>query len=154
MELKINVAHVNRIAAELKLKAIQVGATAHLLAEGSTVPFIARYRKEATGEMDEVQIANVRDRLEQLQVLDDRRSSIVKSLEERNLMTDALREKIDRADTLTVLEDLFAPFRPKRRTRATIARDKGLEPLRRTALPIRQLKRSSSSTRRRQMISR
>jgi protein Tex len=129
MELKINVAHVNRIAAELKLKAIQVGATAHLLAEGSTVPFIARYRKEATGEMDEVQIANVRDRLEQLQVLDDRRSSIVKSLEERNLMTDALREKIDRADTLTVLEDLFAPFRPKRRTRATIARDKGLEPL-------------------------
>lgn len=129
MELKINVAHVNRIAAELKLKTIQVGATAHLLAEGSTVPFIARYRKEATGEMDEVQIANVRDRLEQLQVLDDRRASIVKSLEERNLMTDALRDKVEKADTLTVLEDLFAPFRPKRRTRATIAKDKGLEPL-------------------------
>ncbi len=129
MELKINVAHVNRIAAELKLKTIQVGATAHLLAEGATVPFIARYRKEATGEMDEVQIATVRDRLEQLQVLDDRRSSIVKSLEERNLMTDALREKIGKAETLTVLEDLFAPYRPKRRTRATIAKDKGLEPL-------------------------
>lgn len=129
MELKINVAHVNRIAAELKLKTIQVGATAHLIAEGATVPFIARYRKEATGEMDEVQIASVRDRLEQLQVLDDRRASIVKSLEERNLMTDMLRGKIEKADTLTVLEDLFAPFRPKRRTRATIAKDKGLEPL-------------------------
>ena len=129
MELNINVAHVQRIAAELKLKAVQVGATAHLLAEGATVPFIARYRKEATGEMDEVQIANVRDRLEQMRAVDDRRSSIVKSLEERNLMTDALKEKIEKADSLTVLEDLFAPFRPKRRTRATIAKDKGLEPL-------------------------
>ncbi|MBL9113753.1 MAG: RNA-binding transcriptional accessory protein [Verrucomicrobiaceae bacterium] len=125
----MNVAHVQKIAGELKLKAIHVGATAHLLSEGSTVPFIARYRKEATGEMDEVQIANVRDRLEQLIAVDDRRASIVKSLEERNLMTDGLREKIDRAETLTVLEDLFAPYKPKRRTRATVAKDKGLEPL-------------------------
>ncbi|MDB6118212.1 MAG: rpsA 1, partial [Verrucomicrobiaceae bacterium] len=129
MELKINVAHVERIAKELGLKPIQVGATAHLLAEGSTVPFIARYRKEATGEMDEVKIASVRDRLEQLAAVDDRRSSILKSLEERNLLTDALKDKINKADTLTVLEDLFAPFRPKRRTRATIAKEKGLEPL-------------------------
>ena len=129
MELKINVAHVERIARELSLRPIQVGATAHLLAEGSTVPFIARYRKEATGEMDEVKIATVRDRLEQLAAVDDRRSSILKSLEERNLLTDALKDKINKADTLTVLEDLFAPFRPKRRTRATIAKEKGLEPL-------------------------
>jgi protein Tex len=129
MELKINVEHVQRIAAELKLKAIHVGAAAHLLSEGSTVPFIARYRKEATGEMDEVQIANVRDRLEVMIAVDDRRSSITKSLEERNLMTDALKAKIAKADTLTALEDLFAPYRPKRRTRATVAKDKGLEPL-------------------------
>ena len=129
MDLKINVAHVERIARELGLKPIQVGATAHLLAEGSTVPFIARYRKEQTGEMDEVKIASVRDRLEQMAAVDDRRSSILKSLEERNLLTDALKDKILKADSLTVLEDLFAPFRPKRRTRATIAKEKGLEPL-------------------------
>ncbi|MCB1212144.1 MAG: RNA-binding transcriptional accessory protein, partial [Verrucomicrobiales bacterium] len=125
----MNIAHVERIAGELKLRPIQVGATAKLFADGATVPFIARYRKEATGEMDEVQIQTVRDRLEQLQALDDRRSSIVKSLEERNLMTDVLRAKIAKADSMTVLEDLFAPFRPKRRTRATIAKEKGLEPL-------------------------
>jgi uncharacterized protein len=128
-ELNINVAHVERIAAELKIRAIQVGATAKLIADGATVPFIARYRKEATGELDEVQIAAIRDRLEQLVALDDRRTAIVKSLEERNLMTDELRAKIEKAMTMTVLEDLFAPFRPKRRTRATIAKERGLEPL-------------------------
>ncbi len=129
MELKINVAHVERIAKELGIKAIQVGAAAHLLSEGATVPFIARYRKEATGEMDEVQVAAVRDRLEQLGAIDDRRASILKSLEERKLLTDVLKAKLEKADSLTVLEDIFAPYRPKRRTRATIAKDKGLEPL-------------------------
>lgn len=128
-ELNINVAHVERIAAELKVRAIQVGATAKLIADGATVPFIARYRKEATGELDEVQITAIRDRLEQLVALDDRRAAIIKSLEERNLMTDELRAKINKALTMTVLEDLFAPFRPKRRTRATIAKERGLEPL-------------------------
>jgi uncharacterized protein len=93
------------------------------------VPFIARYRKEATGSMDEVQILNVKERMEQLVALDDRRGAIVKSLEERKLMTDILRVKIDKAETLNALEDIFAPFRPKRRTRATIAKEKGLEPL-------------------------
>lgn len=129
MDLKINVAHVERIARELGVKAIQVGATAHLLSEGATVPFIARYRKEQTGELDEVKITSVRDRLEQLAAVDDRRASILKSLDERKLLTDALKDKIGKADSLTVLEDLFAPYRPKRRTRATIAKDKGLEPL-------------------------
>ena len=129
MELKINVAHVERIARELGIKPMQVGATAHLFSEGGTVPFIARYRKEQTGELDEVKITAIRDRLEQLQAVDDRRSSIIKSLEERKLLTDLLSAKINAADSLTVLEDLFAPFRPKRRTRATIAKDKGLEPL-------------------------
>lgn len=111
------------------IKAIQVGATAKLLADGATVPFISRYRKEATGMLDEVQIQGVKDRMEQLVTLDDRRAAIVKSLEERKLMTDVLRAKIEKAETLNVLEDIFAPFRPKRRTRATIAKEKGLEPL-------------------------
>ena len=128
-ELNINVAHVERVAKELGLRAIQVGATAKLFADGATVPFIARYRKEATGSMDEVQILNVKERMEQLVALDDRRGAIVKSLEERKLMTDILRVKIDKAETLNALEDIFAPFRPKRRTRATIAKEKGLEPL-------------------------
>jgi len=128
-ELNINVAHVERVAKELGLRAIQVGATAKLFADGATVPFIARYRKEATGSMDEVQILNVKERMEQLVALDDRRGAIVKSLEERKLMTDILRAKIDKAETINALEDIFAPFRPKRRTRATIAKEKGLEPL-------------------------
>jgi uncharacterized protein len=128
-ELNINVAHVERVAKELGLRAIQVGATAKLFADGATVPFIARYRKEATGSMDEVQILNVKERMEQLVALDDRRGAIVKSLEERKLMTDILRVKLDKAETVNALEDIFAPFRPKRRTRATIAKEKGLEPL-------------------------
>jgi uncharacterized protein len=128
-ELNINVAHVERVAKELGLRAIQVGATAKLFADGATVPFIARYRKEATGSMDEVQILNVKERMEQLVALDDRRGAIVKSLEERKLMTDILRVKLDKAETINALEDIFAPFRPKRRTRATIAKEKGLEPL-------------------------
>ena len=128
-ELNINVTHVERVAKELGLKAIQVGATAKLFADGGTVPFIARYRKEATGSLDEVQILNIQERMTQLVALDDRRTAIVKSLEERKLMTDVLRGKIEKAETMNALEDIFAPFRPKRRTRATIAKEKGLEPL-------------------------
>ncbi len=128
-ELNINVTHVERVAKELGLRAIQVGATAKLFADGATVPFIARYRKEATGSLDEVQIQNIQERMIQLVALDDRRTAIVKSLEERKLMTDVLRAKIEKAETLNSLEDIFAPFRPKRRTRATIAKEKGLEPL-------------------------
>ncbi len=128
-ELNLNIAHVERVAKELGLRAIQVGATAKLFADGATIPFIARYRKEATGSLDEVQIQNVKERMEQLVALDDRRAAIVKSLEERKLMTEVLRAKIDKAETLNSLEDIFAPFRPKRRTRATIAKEKGLEPL-------------------------
>lgn len=128
-ELNINVAHVERVSKELGLRAIQVGATAKLLADGATVPFISRYRKEATGSLDEVQIQNIQERMTQLVALDDRRGAIVKSLEERKLMTDVLRVKIEKAETMNALEDIFAPFRPKRRTRATIAKEKGLEPL-------------------------
>ena len=125
----MNLNHVETIARELNVKALQVAATAKLFAEGATVPFIARYRKEVTGMLDEVAITGIRDGMLRLAQLDERREAIVKSLDERKLMTDALRSKIDAATTVAVLEDLFAPFRPKRRTRATIAKEKGLEPL-------------------------
>ena len=124
-----NPEHVLRLAQELNVRVVQVAATAQLLAEGATVPFIARYRKEATDELDEVQVTSIRDRLEQLRTLDERRASILASLKERNLLTPPLEKAIQAADTLTVLEDIYLPFRPKKRTRATIAKEKGLEPL-------------------------
>ena len=125
----MNQQHIQRIAQELTVQTSQVQAAAELLDEGATVPFISRYRKEATGSLDEVAVAAVRDRLEQLRELDKRREAILKSLEERKLLTDELQGKISAADTLTVLEDIYLPFRPKRRTRAAMAREKGLEPL-------------------------
>jgi len=121
--------HQKKIAAELDISPGQVGATIKLLDEGSTVPFIARYRKEATGELDEVVITKIRDRIGQLRELEKRREAIVKSLEERELMTDELREKIDGVETMSELEDVYLPYKPKKRTRATVAREKGLEPL-------------------------
>ncbi|MFT5837111.1 MAG: hypothetical protein ACI9ZV_000615, partial [Candidatus Azotimanducaceae bacterium] len=120
---------IDQIAEELSLKAHQVTATAALFAAGGTVPFIARYRKEQTGELDEVQITSIRDRLQQLADLASRRDSIKKSLEERSLLTDELSTKIEEAQTLSKLEDIYLPFRPKRRTKAMIARERGLEPL-------------------------
>ena len=125
----MNEQHIQKIAEELNLKKHQVVATATLIEEGATVPFIARYRKERTGALDEVAITAIRDRLAQLRVLGDRRESILKSLNERELLTEELEAKILGAKTLTLLEDIYLPFRPKRRTRATIAREKGLEPL-------------------------
>ena len=125
----MNEAHVAKIASELSLRPGQVGATAALLGEGATVPFISRYRKEATGSLDEVAVTAIRDRLSQLGELDARREAILKSLEERGLLTDHLKKDIDAAESMNVLEDIYLPFKPKRRTRATIAREKGLEPL-------------------------
>ena len=121
--------HVLRLSQELNVKVFQVAATAQLLAEGATVPFIARYRKEVTGELDEVQVLAIRDRLEQLNAIDERRATIVASLKERNLLTPELEKALAAADSLTALEDIYLPFRPKKRTRATIAKEKGLEPL-------------------------
>ena len=109
--------HVLRLAAELNIKVYQVAATAQLFAEGATVPFIARYRKEVTGELDEVQVLAIRDRLEQMKAIDERRAAILSSLKERNLLTPALEKSINAADTLAVLEDIYLPFRPKKRTR-------------------------------------
>ena len=108
---------------------MQVAAAAKLLGDGATVPFIARYRKEATGSLDEVAIAAIRDGLERLKALDDRREAIKKSLAERNLLTDELSAAIAAAETLAKLEDIYQPFKPKRRTRATVARERVLEPL-------------------------
>jgi len=120
---------IEKVAEELALKAEQVRAVADLFGEGGTVPFIARYRKEATGSLDEVAITGIRDRLAQLEELETRREAILKSLEERELLTDKLRDEIQGAQTLATLEDIYLPFRPKRRTRGTMAREKGLEPL-------------------------
>ena len=125
----MNETHIQKIAQELGSTPKQVQATADLLSEGATVPFISRYRKEATGSLDEVAITAVRDRLNQLMELDKRREAILKSLEERGQLTDELQEKILLAETMVVLEDIYLPYRPKRRTRATVAKEKGLEPL-------------------------
>jgi uncharacterized protein len=122
-------AHIRRISSELNLQPRQVLATASLLKEGGTVPFIARYRKEATESLDEVAIANIRDRLLQLEELDARRASILESLAERNLLTAELKKAVEGADSMTRLEDVYQPYRPKRRTRAMIAKEAGLEPL-------------------------
>jgi uncharacterized protein len=125
----MNETHILKIAGELKVQPRQVTATAKLFAEGATVPFIARYRKEATGSLDEVAITSIRERLLSLAELDQRREAILKSLTERNLLTDELESAIAKAETITALEDVFQPYRPKRRTRATIAKELGLEPL-------------------------
>jgi len=125
----MNEAHIVKIAGELKIQPRQVLATAKLFAEGATVPFISRYRKEATGSLDEVAVTNIRERLISLADLDNRRDAILKSLVERNLLTDQLKADINAADNVTRLEDIYLPFRPKRRTRAMIAKEQGLEPL-------------------------
>lgn len=117
------------IAEEIHQPASKVASVIALLQDSATVPFIARYRKEATGGMDEVAIATIRDRHEQLLELQKRRDAIIASLQERELLTEALHDAVMHADSMSVLEDVYLPYRPKRRTRAQIARQKGLEPL-------------------------
>ncbi|NCP87994.1 RNA-binding transcriptional accessory protein [bacterium] len=117
------------MASQLKVKPSQVTAVINLLDEGNTVPFIARYRKEMTGSLDDEQIRIIADELVRLRALDERRASILASIEEQGKLTDELRDAITAAVTMTALEDLYAPYKKKRRTRAMIAREKGLEPL-------------------------
>ena len=119
----------NKIASELGVRPQQVSATVALLEEGATVPFISRYRKEATGTLDEVQVAAIRDRLEQLKELDKRREAILKSIEEQGKLTPELKKSIDQAETMARLEDIYLPYKPKRKTKASVAKEKGLEPL-------------------------
>ena len=120
---------VARVATELSLNPLQVQRTLALFAEGATLPFIARYRKEATGGLDEVQLRDVRDRAEYIQELEERRAAILKSIEEQGKLDDSLKAQILKAETKQALEDLYLPFKPKRRTRAMIARERGLGPL-------------------------
>ena len=121
--------HHTSIAKQLSTSVKHVQDTVSLLDAGATVPFLARYRKEATGGLDEVAITSIRDRIAQLRELDKRREVILRSLQERDLLTDNLKTQILSAESMTVLEDLYLPFRPKRRTRATMAKERGLEPL-------------------------
>ncbi len=121
--------HYKKIAAELSISEKQVSATVDLLDEGATVPFISRYRKEVTGTLDEVQVTSIRDRVQQLRELDKRREAILKSLTEMGKLNPELEEKINAAETMVILEDIYLPYRPKRKTRATTAREKGLQPL-------------------------
>jgi uncharacterized protein len=120
---------IPRLVDELSITPRQIAAVARLLSEGNTIPFIARYRKEVHGNLDEVQISKIQERLSYYKELEDRRSTILKSIEEQGKLTDELKKKITECTTKTTLEDIYLPFKPKRRTRAMIAREKGLEPL-------------------------
>ncbi|MBC7451266.1 MAG: RNA-binding transcriptional accessory protein [Cytophagales bacterium] len=128
-KIEIAEGHIQLIATELNVHSKNVLATIELLDEGGTVPFISRYRKEITGSMDEVQIAAIRDRFEQLRELDKRRDAILKSIQEQGKLTPELEKKIHASLTMTELEDIYLPYKQKRKTRASIAREKGLEPL-------------------------
>src|SRR6478609_2411582 len=121
--------NISRIATELNLNIHQVEAVVDLLAKGATIPFMARYRKEMTGSLDEVVLAAIRDRHEQLLELDKRKEAILKSIEKQEKLTPALAKAIEEAETMTALEDIYLPYKPKRKTRASIAKEKGLEPL-------------------------
>ena len=121
--------YAGKIAAQLTIRPPQVAATIELLDGGNTIPFIARYRKEVTGGLDEDQLRAIQSQLEALRKLDERRESILASIEEQGKLTPELRTQLLAADTLTALEDLYQPYKPKRRTRAMIAREKGLQPL-------------------------
>lgn len=121
--------HFQKIAQELSISEKQVEATVNLIDEGGTVPFISRYRKEATGSLDEVAIAEIRDRVVQLRDLDKRKEAILKSLNDQEKLTPELEKMVSQAETMTKLEDIYLPYKPKRRTKATIAKEKGLEPL-------------------------
>lgn len=118
-----------RIASELKLTTNQVKIVVELLAEGATIPFMARYRKELTGSLDEVELTAIRDRHEQLEELTKRKEAVLKSIEKQGFLTSELEKLIAEAETLIEVEDIYLPFKPKRKTRATVAKEKGLEPL-------------------------
>jgi len=125
----MNENHVKKIAKDLMLSSVKVMAVAVLLDGGATVPFIARYRKEVTGSLDEVAVSAIRDRLIQIAELDKRRDAIIKSLIKRDILTEELKVKVTTAGNMALLEDIYLPYRPKRRTKAIIAKENGLEPL-------------------------
>ncbi len=125
----MNEKYIIKISTNLSVKDWQVKNTIQLFNEGATIPFISRYRKEATGSLDEVQIAAIKEMLAKLQEIDHRRETILKTIDEQGNLTDELKARIEQADTLTELEDIYLPYKPKKKTRATKAKEKGLEPL-------------------------
>ena len=125
-ELNLQISQI--IAGELNVGSHQILAAMQLLDEGNTIPFIARYRKEVTGGLDDTQLRHFETRLIYLRELDDRRQTILKSIEEQGKLTDPLRDKILSCESKTELEDLYLPYKPKRRTRGQIAIEAGLEP--------------------------
>ncbi len=120
---------IKAIASELNVKNWQVEAAVKLIDEGCTIPFISRYRKEATGALNDEQLRNLDERLKYLRNLEDKKAQVIASIEEQGLLTEELKSQIEKAETMVAVEDLYRPYRPKRRTRATIAKEKGLEPL-------------------------
>ncbi|MBL7814637.1 MAG: RNA-binding transcriptional accessory protein [Saprospiraceae bacterium] len=125
----MNPKHIQIIANALSIRVQQVENTVQLLTEGATIPFISRYRKEVTGSLDEVQVGEIKTQYQKLQELEKRREAILKSIEEQGKMTDDLRKRIEATYNLTELEDIYLPYKQKRKTRASVAREKGLEPL-------------------------
>ena len=123
----MNIAH--KIAEELAINDWQVEAVIRLLDEGNTIPFIARYRKEQHGTLDDEQLRNLYERLNYLRGLEERKEAVLKSIEEQGKLTEELKLQISEAETLVAVEDLYRPYKQKRRTRASIAKEKGLEPL-------------------------
>jgi len=120
---------IAKLSTDLGISPKQVEATVKLIDEGNTIPFIARYRKEATGSLDDEILRKFDERLKYLRSLDDRREEILRLIDEQGALTDEIKEKIDKAEILSELEDIYRPFRPKRKTRASVAKEKGLEPL-------------------------
>ena len=118
-----------KLTQELDVKLWQVEAAVKLIDEGNTIPFISRYRKEATGSLNDEQLRKLHERLMYLRNLEEKKEQVLSSIEEQGKLTEELKSQILAAETLVVVEDLYRPYRPKRRTRATIAKEKGLEPL-------------------------
>ena len=120
---------IKKITEELRVQKWQVEAAVGLIDEGNTIPFISRYRKEATGSLNDEQLRGLYERLTYLRNLEEKKEQVLRGIEEQGQLTEELREKILAAETMVVVEDLYRPYRPKRRTRASVAKEKGLEPL-------------------------
>ena len=120
---------IRKLAEELQIRPGQAQAAVKLIDEGNTIPFISRYRKEATGALNDEVLRNLYERLNYLRNLEEKKEQVISSIEEQGKLTDALKQQILAAETLVAVDDLYRPYRPKRRTRATIAKERGLEPL-------------------------
>ena len=118
-----------KLKEELKVEKWQIEAAVKLIDEGNTIPFISRYRKEATGSLNDEVLRNLHERLTYLRNLEEKKEQVLSSIEEQGMLTDELRDKILAAETMVVVEDLYRPYRPKRKTRASAAKEQGLEPL-------------------------